>query len=754
MAAFNTKKLIKLSLVSLALTPLVITPGLFPYIFGKVSFIRLVIAIVSLLVLVGIIKDKGFPHLRPRRLANPITYTLVFFFLAVLISTPLAVNPYRAFWGDVERSEGFLIYVYALLFFIGTLVFFERKDWLLFLKFHLLVGGLVGADAAVDWLVGDARPDGSFLGNPVFVAIYALFTIFFALTVCVLEKKRVWRFWGTGIAVLSTVVIFATKTRGVIVGLMAFLVAALLYLASSRARGIRVNLFGKPVAVRRLAAAALLLVIVLSVTFVFTRQSPAWKRVPGLDRLARVSATDATTQTRLLNLSTSLKAVNPASVGIIRALFGWGLEGYITAHNQFYNPSIQKYEYVWFDRAHNKLLDVLVMNGALGLLAYLLLWGAVFRVALGKRVPARGSTEDTVQPNERLWISLIVGCTAIAYFVQSLFVFDNIAIYIPLFSFLGFVAHYYYSGADNTVPTDPREKRWVGGLVGATVLVTCLWALFVWSSVIPFRQMNIMVGGFRRGGFDTNAIKTMTTPDNYIQAELRPFALLNIFNRLSQGEFGQSFPKMIGLDEAVLGQSSNQARAEGELGLLYTKAYIATRDRDWLPLGEKHLRRSSELVVGRQDVLFYLASNLVSQGRFEEAKEVIITARNFEPEGQQMDMFYLKILAPYDFDGRLDTLGLLGSHFLQERNPLGGEEAKQIRESYRNYLDYAYETRNDSLFRGVMRQAIKIERTMREIIDSQTKEGITTIPIDTIEADLQRALNGFDSYGWSVIKLE
>jgi hypothetical protein len=53
-----------------------------------------------------------------------------------------------------------------------------------------------------------------------------------------------------------------------------------------------------------------------------------------------------------------------------------------------------------------------------------------------------------------------------------------------------------------------------------------------------------------------------------------------------------------------------------------------------------------------------------------------------------------------------------------------------------------------------MRQAIKIERTMREIIDSQTKEGITTIPIDTIEADLQRALNGFDSYGWSVIKLE
>ena len=56
------------------------------------------------------------------------------------------------------------------------------------------------------------------------------------------------------------------------------------------------------------------------------------------------------------------------AVDVLIDWLGGGIrpEGYISAHNEFYNPAIQKYEISWFDRAHNRLLDVLVMNGVFG----------------------------------------------------------------------------------------------------------------------------------------------------------------------------------------------------------------------------------------------------------------------------------------------------------------------------------------------------------------------------------------------------
>ena len=49
-------------------------------------------------------------------LKNPIFLSLLVFFSSMTISAIFAVNPYRAFWGDLERGEGFFGIIHYFLF--------------------------------------------------------------------------------------------------------------------------------------------------------------------------------------------------------------------------------------------------------------------------------------------------------------------------------------------------------------------------------------------------------------------------------------------------------------------------------------------------------------------------------------------------------------------------------------------------------------------------------------------------------------
>ena len=62
--ASNIEKLIKLSLISLAFTPLVVTNStLFPFTFGKAIFIRFIIAIIGILFVAGVLLKKTLSSL-------------------------------------------------------------------------------------------------------------------------------------------------------------------------------------------------------------------------------------------------------------------------------------------------------------------------------------------------------------------------------------------------------------------------------------------------------------------------------------------------------------------------------------------------------------------------------------------------------------------------------------------------------------------------------------------------------------------
>ena len=749
-SVLNATKLVKLSLLSLALTPLVVTHStLFPYVFGKAMLIRLVMAIASIFLLMGVFWGEDIlSRSRLKKINNPLTMVLIIFSVLALFSTFFADNPYRAFWGDIERSEGFLISFYMLFFFLGTSLFFEKKDWLSFFKLNLVVGIVAMGDVLMDrFAYGDIRPDGSFFGNPTFVATYALFVLYFALMVGVLDKNKTWPFLSRTVVALSLLAIFVTETRGVILGLIVALFIVLLRISLIKGGVEKFNLLGKSVEVKNLVIGTLLVILIFGGAFVVTRDNAFWQNIPGLDRLARISSTDATTQTRLINLSISMNAVNPQNVGWTRTLLGWGQEEYINAHNQFYDPAIQKYESAWFDRAHNKILDVLVMNGLLGLLGYLLIWCLIFWKTLGKDV-ARSNHLDS---REKFWTLLFTGGIAVAYFVQNLFLFDQIAMYIPLFSIFAFVGYTFYAHEEKDTQilekSTPRFLYAMGAFSLSIVFVTA----FVWLCVIPYYQMRVAVNTFNKGHFDPGQIKTITTPNNFIQSELRIFILSGFPTRFSKDEFIQAFPQMIPLGEEALGVVVNKARTHQAMGLIYKSASRANQNTDYLVAGEDHLRKAVELASNRQDVRVSLADNLVSQGKFEEAGGVINAAVALEPEGKGMDIDSLAIFAPYDFDGSRGTLEMLKNIYASGQKPVTPEDIQQIREGYSNYFNYMYNTQDASSFEMVLKQAIKIEKTFREIIDSQMGSGLISEPIDTMEEVLTGGLNGFKARGWSAV---
>ena len=347
---------------------------------------------------------------------HPIGKAVAASFVILGISTIFAFDKYIAFFGNAERGEGFVGLSFMYLFCLLAALVFEKRDWLYFWGVTAATGIIVFVGEMSQFFGGAYRP-GSLMDNPIFLAGYFL-AIIYAGLLLVKETKEggsagyAW-LGGTSIA-CAVIGIFVTETRGVIAGMVAGVVVSLLYVAWK----------GKQ---KKIAVGVLVAIALVGGTFVATRHASVWEHVPGFNRIAAFTLADATTQSRLANVTLTLHAVEPTKSNIKNTLIGWGWDNYIFAWEAHYDPRVYVFDKAVFDRAHDKLLDVLVMNGSIGLLAYLALWFFMFRAAfqIGKQ-------------------SLIGGASilffATAFFVQDLFVFDTIITYIPFYAVVAYLA--------------------------------------------------------------------------------------------------------------------------------------------------------------------------------------------------------------------------------------------------------------------------------------------------------------------------
>ncbi|MBF8248908.1 MAG: Tetratricopeptide repeat protein, partial [Bacteroidetes bacterium] len=372
------------------------------------------------------------------------------------------VNAYRSFWGDLERMEGAFGILHGIALFVILSGFLTSKEeWARFFGGSLLASFIVAWYALAQIypalrLFPVVEPTsvqpGSTLGHQSFLATYAIFQIFFGLFIVLLQKSRAWRAFGVCGSVVNLVLLTVTAVRGAQVG---FFVAGAVGIVLTAVYVV------KNLKARVALCGALLVVIAFFGVLLSLKDSPHLKRFPyALQRMATISPDAAMARTRLIALRVSWEAFKE------RPVLGWGQENFKIAYNRHFDPEFLYYEAVWFDRAHNKIAEVIVQTGAMGLIAYV---SILFFGLLGLMRFIRMRDSST----ERL-LAICVIMLGSAYFVQNLFLFDTPTSYLMFFSSLAFVV--FLLNEDKRVAD---LKEWKKSRASGTTMVKSPWRMFL-----------------------------------------------------------------------------------------------------------------------------------------------------------------------------------------------------------------------------------------------------------------------------------
>ena len=637
-------KTIKYLLLATAVTPLVFFNSFpFPHVFSKIFFFRILVEIALVLFLVYLFwaKDKDLWARLKSFFANKLSLGLLVFFLSLLISTIFAQNQFHAFFGEVARGDGFFNLLHFLVFVIILTSIFDKADWESYLKISLLVGGVVvvfgwlqywsvkgilGFDGLWFGISVNPGSGGSAIGNPAFLGAYMIFLAGFAFLLF-REAKGFWRYFNGGLFLTLIPTFLIANVRGAIFGLV---MGGLFFLFYFAFRKVPIVADQKPITAdselldpargklmvadfektRKISRWIIIFLAVFGLLFVGTNNATIWQSVPGLNRIATISFEDSSFMTRKIALGVSLDAFKE------HPIFGWGLENYITAYNKHYDPAYAVYEEAFFDRAHNKLAEILVIQGLFGLLAYLGIF-VLFFYLLFKKV-------------EGVWFQAVLGAIVVAYFVQNLFLFDTPTSYLFFYALLGFLvfeAEKGKFGGNKITGGDNYGKLQFNYYLAGLSLVLIIFVAYSLYNfyLIPFKQAMV----FRiaeRGEISVADLlekaPEFLEPYNFIQPTIRFQFLQSTVNSpaVRVPEFGPVADLAAGtMIEVVEREPTYNLRNFALLGQIYNER--GKVNPGVLLLGEKYLRQALELGPRRQDTYYLLAFNLAAQGKFEEAIE-------------------------------------------------------------------------------------------------------------------------------------
>ena len=392
----------------------------FRYIFMGLGFIKAMaffIAVEAAVILYGylIIKQEiaRFP-------VNRLVWAMAGWLAVLGLSTIFAVHPFVSFWGSTSRVLGLVTWLHrGALFYVMVGFLRDYRQWLTLLR--VIIGGSVvvaayglGQAIAVPFIAQaqNYRID-SLVGNAVFLAGYL--TILLPMTVIsALTAEAVWlkrSLWG--IALLQSIAILLTASRG---GLVTVLVTAVVLAV---AWGIRYQRRG----LIWISAAVVALAMLTGTIVQRYAASDAVQNITLLRRISQITLSDETVKGRLLAWQTGWRAWQE------RPLLGWGMENYGVAFNRNYQPVLESVstQETWMDRAHNWVIDTLVMTGLVGLIVYLVLLLAAFWAAWRLIYRSREEWQAT------FGFIVLGGLSAMTIF--NLFAFDTITT-LPIVSFL------------------------------------------------------------------------------------------------------------------------------------------------------------------------------------------------------------------------------------------------------------------------------------------------------------------------------
>ena len=501
---------VKIGLWLLPFLPLYVSGSmLFPFITGKNFAFRIATEILFA-IWGGLAVSRA--EYRPR--ATPLFKMITAFVGIVFLADLFSPHPYRSFFSNYERMEGFMMVAHMYGYYIMLVsVFKTRRDWMIFFHASLaasIIASYWGLLQKLGYRVsiqGGFRVDAT-IGNPTYFAAYLLFHIWL-LGILMYEYGKVW--WRAAlyaaILVFELAIIYFTATRGVVLALALAtppFLAALVYFW----RHISASPSGRWSIGRRIAAALLVVSLAVPLLFWSIRKTEWVQASHALRRLSNYSLTESTIQDRLLIWKMSVKGVAE------RPILGWGQENYYLVFQKYFEPGLYGAEQ-WFDRSHNVFLDWAVHTGLLGLGTYLGILGVavwqIIRVMRGATLEVRSAEGGTaVAKGDRLLTGyhgtlfftglVLLGLFATDFF-QKLFVFDNFTSYFLFFAFLAYSEYV-------SAPSPSQARGWARRGDGATVLrprathagpvaAACLLGIMAvwgwWANVRPLRQSRDLI---------------------------------------------------------------------------------------------------------------------------------------------------------------------------------------------------------------------------------------------------------------------
>ena len=554
--------------------PLIVAHNLFfPFITGKAFVFRILVMLATGAWLILALRDEDY---RPKN--SWILKALIVFVAVIGLADIFSVNPFKSFWSNFERMEGFVTLLHLFLYFVvaGTML----NDWKYWKKFFQtsIVVSVIMAGYGIFQLAGvlvinqgGTRLDGTF-GNATYLAVYMLFHIFLTFFLLLRERFSKTGQWTYGaIIFLQLFILYHTASRGVTLGLIGgVLVAAVLIALFEKER-----LF-----LKKSAKIVLISVLVLIGGFVAIRNADFIQSSDSLSRLASISLNEAAPRFMIWNMGWQ---------GFLeRPILGWGQESFNFVFNKYYNPKMFTQEQ-WFDRSHNIIFDWLIAGGALGLLSYLSIFAALlFYIWRGKNGPLSFSEK-----------AVFTGLLA-AYFFQNIFVFDNIGSYIMFFSILAF----FHFSFGSSFP-EKWEKKIVfdettmNRIISPLIVVVVVFALYFFNTK-PYLTGRTLIGALQ---------------ERTVEQKFSLFEKALAYNSLGNAEIREQ------LSQTALAVGASQAPVEWK--------------QKYFDLARSELLKQIEVPrISDARYELFLGSYLTRFQRYDEALSHLNKALEFSPKKQ------------------------------------------------------------------------------------------------------------------------
>ncbi len=615
---------VKIGLWAIPLLPLYVSSSmLFPFITGKNFSFRIIVEIIFALWL-GLMAI--YPQYRPRLswIVKLATILITVLFLADLFSP----NPYRAFFSNYERMEGFMMLFHMYLYFLMLVSVFRRRDWLVF--FHVTVAasiyvafvGLLQKFGYRISLQGGFRVD-STIGNPTYFAAYLSFHVW----ILFLLLKRFWRAWGlrilyAALLFFELLLIYFSATRGAMVAFVAVAPLAILAVILLWPR-----MFSSIPQYRKWAAALLIIFILTPVVFWLLRGASFIQGNQILNRFTSISFDDRTTRSRFSIWNMSWRGFTD------RPLLGWGQENFYLVFQKYYDPKLYDSE-PWFDRAHNIVFDRLIDTGIAGFLAFFALLGSAFYLLW------RGIRERLLDP----WTGIILASAFAAYLIQNIFVFDNFVTYLLFFSFLAYTDYATGRPAEDTpqfsLISSSSITRGMVLAAGALAAVAVLGYAFHYKAIKEAKAL-IVTLQMAQGGAPVNILlpqfQRVLSYNTFGDTEVREQAA-NIARRISSDEniSREERAQFVAFAAEELRKETDRPAKDIKHLIFLASVLSAGADLDsrYAVEAEQLLREALRLSPAKQIIHFELAQLYLRLGRIEDALRIMQVALELEPDYQ------------------------------------------------------------------------------------------------------------------------